>query len=218
MKIKDPIQFIYRMESILDIYKRPFDPRFPVVCTDETTKQLIKEICKPLPISPGHGERIDYEYERNGVGHLLMFFEPLGGYRRVFVETNHSKKEWVCSLRDLMTTKYKDAEKVTLVMDNLAVHSPAALYEFLPAEEARQLLRRLEFQYTPKHASWLNMAEIELAALSGQCLDRRIPDLESLRDEVGTWEANRNKTAIRADWRFTTEDARIKLKKLYPTF
>lgn len=206
------------METVLDVYKRPYDPRFPVVCTDETTKQLIKEICRPLPLSPGHGERVDYEYERNGVGHLLMFFEPLGGCRRVFVKTSHTKREWVSSLRELMNTKYKDAEKVTLVMDNLAVHSAGALYEFLHAEEARGLLRRLEFQYTPKHASWLNMAEIELAALSSQCLDRRIPDIESLRQEVSAWEINRNKTAVTANWRFTTEDARIKLKKLYPTF
>ena len=218
MKIKDPIQFIYRMETVLDIYKRPYDSRFPVVCTDETTKQLIKEICKPMPMSPGHSERIDYEYERNGVGHLLMFFEPLGGYRRVFVDTSHTKKVWVSSIRDLMSTKYKEAEKVTLVMDNLAVHSAAAFYEFLPAEEARQLLRRLDFQYTPKHASWLNMAEIELAALSSQCLDRRIPDFASLHEQTAAWEKNRNKTAVKADWRFTAEDARIKLKKLYPTF
>lgn len=206
------------METLLDVYKRPFDSRFPVVCMDETTKQLINNICKPLPMCPGHGERVDYEYERNGVGHLIMFFEPLGGYRRVYVKTSHTKKEWVHCLKELMESKYKDAEKVTLVMDNLAVHSAAAFYEFLPAEEARQLLRRFEFQYTPKHASWLNMAEIELAALSKQCLDRRISDLDALKKEIKSWESDRNKTAVSANWHFTAEDARVKLKKLYPTF
>lgn len=206
------------METILDIYKRPFDPKNPVVCMDETTKQLIKELCRPLPLSPGYGERVDYEYERNSVGHLFMFFEPLGGYRRVFVKTNHTKQEWVATLKELMTTKYKDADKVTLVMDNLSTHSPQALYEFLPAEQARGLLRRLDFQYTPKHASWLNIAEIELSVVSKECLDRRIPDLVTLEHEIDAWQSQRNKKASKVNWQFTTEDARIKLRKLYPTF
>jgi hypothetical protein len=206
------------MEVVLDIYKRPFDPRFPVVCMDESTKQLIKEVCEPLPLSPEHGERIDYEYERNGVGHLFMFFEPLGGFRKVCIEESHTKREWVKTVKELMNTKYKDAEKVTLVMDNLATHSPAAFYEFLPCEEARQLLRRLDFQYTPKHASWLNMAEIEFSVLSKECLDRRIADLPTLKDEIGHWSNRRNKKTNGANWQFTTEDARVKLRKLYPTF
>ena len=205
------------MESVLDIYKRPFDPRFPVLCMDESTKQLIKELCKPLGLSPGYGERIDYEYERNGVGHLFMFFEPLAGFRKVFVNESHTKREWVRNLSGLMTTRYREAERLTLVLDNLATHSPAALYEFLPAEEARQLLRRLDFQYTPKHGSWLNMAEIEFSALGKECLDRRIADSQSLKTEIASWENQRNKKQSRVDWRFSTEDARIKLRKLYPT-
>lgn len=200
----------------MDIYKRPYDPNYPVLCMDETTKQLIKELCAPLPISPGHGERVDYEYERNGVGHLFMFFEPLAGFRRVFIDESHTKREWVKNLQQLMNTRYKNSERVTLVMDNLATHNPAALYEFLPAEEARQLLKRLDFQYTPKHGSWLNMAEIEFSVLGKECLDRRIADLQSLKNEVGDWENQRNKKTARVNWRFMTEDARIKLRKLYP--
>jgi hypothetical protein len=205
------------MESILDIYKRPYDPNFPVLCMDETTKQLIKEVCRPLPLSPGHGERIDYEYERNGVGHLFMFFEPLAGFRRVFVDEAHTKREWVKNLQEIMKIKYKDAKKVTLVMDNLATHSPAALYEFLPAEEARQLLKRLDFQYTPKHGSWLNMAEIEFSILSKECLDRRIADSSILKSEISIWGNERNKKNSCVNWQFATENARIKLRKLYPT-
>lgn len=201
----------------MDIYKRPYDSNFPVLCMDESTKQLTKEFCRPLPLSPIHGERIDYEYERNGVGHLFMFFEPLAGFRKVFIDGAHTRKEWVKNLHELMITRYRSAEKVTLVMDNLATHSPAALYEFLPAEDARMLLRRLDFQFTPKHGSWLNMAEIEFSALSKECLDRRIADHIKLKEEIEAWEKYRNKKVARVNWQFSTEDARIKLRKLYPT-
>lgn len=180
------------MEDVLDIYKRKYDPKRPIVCMDESTKQHIKETETPLPLCPGHGHRYDYEYERNGVSHLFMYYEPLVGHRQVFVEGSHTKKEWVFTMKSLMEGRYKEAEKVIWVMDNLSTHKPSAFYEFLPAKEARALLRRMEFHFTPKHGSWLNMAEIEFSVLQKECLDRRVPDQGILKNEIAVWEAQRN--------------------------
>lgn len=205
------------MEDVLEVYQRPYDPRYPQVCMDETSKQHVKEVCEPLPAKPGHVHRYDTEYERNGVSNLFLFFEPLKGRRHLSVTDQRTAVDWAHQIRDLVDVHYPDAERITLVMDNLNTHTPASLYKAFAPEEARRLLERLDIHYTPKHGSWLNMAEIEFSILSKQCLDRRIPDQPTLRREVKAWEAERNGRASSMDWRFTTEDARIKLKRLYPT-
>jgi hypothetical protein len=205
------------MEEILEIYKRPYQANKPLICMDETSKQLVKETCLPISAKPGQFARYDYEYERNGVGNLFMFYEPFGGKRFVSITNRRTKQDWATQIKDLLDVHYPTAEKVMLIMDNLNTHKGASLYEKFPPAEARRLLDRLEIHYTPKHASWLNIAEIELRVLSGQCLNRRIPNKQILQKEVRAWQKQRNFQQAKVDWHFTTEDARIKLKRLYPT-
>jgi len=205
------------MEDILTLYKRPYDPDFPLICMDETSKQLTKETRRGLGAKPGSPERYDYEYERNGVRNLFMFYEPFGGWRHVSVTARRTKIDWAHQIKVLLCDHYPNARKVILVMDNLNTHTGASLYEAFPPDEARSLYERLEIHYTPKHGSWLNIAEIELRVLTGQCLDRRIPDADTLMQEVSQWELQRNAVGAKVDWHFTTTDARIKLKRLYPS-
>ena len=205
------------MEDVLAVYARPYDPRFPQVCMDETSKQLVGETRTPLPAAPGQPARVDYEYERHGVRNLFLFVEPLRGWRHVSVTERRTKRDWALAIRDLVDRHYPDAERIVLVLDNLNTHVGAALYETFPPAEARRLLDRLELHYTPPHGSWLNMAEIELSILARQCLDRRIPDADVLAAEVAAWVTERNGQQRRIEWRFTTADARIKLKRLYPS-
>jgi hypothetical protein len=206
------------MEDILEVYTRPFDPRRPLVCMDESSKQLLAETRTPLAPQPGQLQRYDYEYSRNGVATLFVAFEPLAGWRHVEVTPQRTRQDWARFVRDLLDRRYAQAERVILVMDNLNTHSGASLYETFPAEEAWRLLQRLEIHYTPKHGSWLNMAEGELSVLQRQCLDRRMGTVEFLKQEVAAWQAERNQKSIGANWRFTTQEARIKLRKLYPSF
>jgi len=206
------------MEDVLTLYHEPYDPLYPMVCFDETSKQLIQETRLPLPAEPGQVQRYDYEYERNGVRNLFLFLEPLAGWRHVQVTQRRTKKDWACCMKQLVDEFYPDALRIRVVLDNLNTHNPAALYEVFEPAEARRLLDKLEFHYTPKHGSWLNMAEIKLSVLTRQCLDRRIPDATTLCQEVDAWETERNIKATKVNWRFTTQDARIKLKRLYPSF
>jgi hypothetical protein len=205
------------MEDVLEVYQRPYDVNNPLVCMDESSKQQIQEVRTPIPAAPGRVERYDSEYERNGVSNLFVFFEPLQGWRHLEVTDQRTAVDWAEQIRDLVDVHYPEAERITLVMDNLNTHTPASLYKAFRPEEARRILERLEIHYTPKHGSWLNMAEIEFSVLSKQCLDRRIPDQDTLKREVHAWQEQRNAGASTMNWRFTTEDARIKLKRLYPT-
>jgi len=209
--------FVAQMEDVLDVYVRPLDPKHPQVCFDESSKQQVKEVRTPLPVAPGQPARYDTEYERNGVSNLFMFFAPLLNWRHVKVTDRRTAVDWAQCMRDLVDVHFPEAERITVVQDNLNTHTPAALYAAFPPEEAKRIWDKLEFHHTPKHGSWLNMAEIELSVLSRQCLDRRIPDQETLTTEVAAWEADRNAMQATVDWRFTTEDARIKLKRLYPS-
>jgi len=204
------------MEDVLEVYHRPRDPDRPVVCLDETSKQLIAETRKPIAARPGQPERYDYEYERNGTANLFMLFAPLEGWRHVEVTDRHTAVDYPQVLKDLSDTHYPGVSKIVLVQDNLNTHKPASLYEAFPAAEARRLVERFEWHYTPKHGSWLDMAESELSVLTTQCLDRRIADKQTLIDEVAAWEDSRNSKHAKADWQFTAADARIKLKRLYP--
>lgn len=204
------------MEMVLDVYKRPFDPRYPVVCMDESPKQLTAETKIPIPASPGRTARYDYEYKRNGICNIFLACEPLAGKRMVKVTERKTKKDWACFLEEI-ALQYKSTERITLVMDNLNTHMPGSLYETFPPEKAKALWGRFEFVYTPKHGSWLNMAEIELNVLTGQCLGRRIDDIEVVNKEVQAWLEFRNNKNAKVNWQFTTEDARIKLIRLYPT-
>lgn len=204
------------MEDVLEVYQRPRDPDRPVVCLDEATKQLIRETRLPIPPRPGQLARHDYEYERNGTANLFMLFAPLEGWRHVEVTDRHTAADYAQVLRDLADRHFPAAAKIVLVQDNLNTHKPASLYEAFPAAEARRLVERFEWHYTPKHGSWLDMAEAELSVLSNQCLDRRIPDKPTLINEVAAWQTARNQNHTKADWQFTTADARIKLKRLYP--
>jgi len=208
--------FVAHMEDILDVYQKPYDPKRPVVCMDEQPEQLIKETRQPLPPEPGQPERVDYEYERNGTANIFMINEPLGGRRRVNIHERRTSKDWAEEIKLLLKVDYPEAKKIVLVCDNLNTHTLGSLYETLPAEEAHQLAQRLEIHYTPKHGSWLNIAEIELSALTRQCLDRRIPDIPTLYREVKAWEKRRNNQQKGVNWQFTTKDARIKLMRLYP--
>ncbi len=205
------------MEDVLAVYTRPHDPDRPLVCLDETSKQLTAETRLPIPMKPGRPARCDYEYERNGTANLFMLFAPLEGWRRVKVTDRHTAVDYAHVLKDLADIHFSDARTIVLVQDNLNIHSKASLYEAFPAAEARRLVERFEWHYTPKHGSWLNLAESELGVLSSQCLDRRIPDKQVLTDEVSAWEHDRNKNHTTADWHFTTATARIKLKHLYPS-
>lgn len=209
--------FVAGMEDVLEVYQRPQDPTYPVVCVDETSKQLIAETRVPIPAKPGRPARHDYEYERNGTANLFMMFAPLEGWRRVKVTDRHTALDYAQVLKELSDTHFPKAKKIILVQDNLNTHKPASLYEAFPASEARRLVERFEWHYTPKHGSWLDMAESELSVLSRQCLDRRIANKQTLIEEVAAWQDSRNKHHAKADWQFTTADARVKLKRLYPT-
>jgi DDE superfamily endonuclease len=204
------------MEDVLEVYTRPYDERFPQVCLDEKSKQLVGEVREPRAVSPGRPARYDYEYERNGTANLFIVSEPLAGWRHISVTERRTKLDWAHCVKELVDVHYPKAEKIVLVLDNLNTHTPAALYEAFAPAEARRIACKLEIHYTPKHGSWLNMAEIELSVLARQCLDQRIPDQETLAEEVSAWEAERNAAESSIDWRFTSADARIKLKHLYP--
>jgi hypothetical protein len=204
------------MEDVLEVYHRPHDPDRPVVCLDETSKQLIVETRVPIAAKPGQPKRYDYEYERNGTANLFMMFAPLEGWRHVKVTNRHTALDYAQVLKDLSDTHFRNVAKIVLVQDNLSTHTPASLYQAFAAAEARRLVERFEWHYTPKHGSWLDMAEIELSVLSSQCLDRRLPDKQTLTEEVVAWEDDRNKHHAKADWQFTAHDARVRLKRLYP--
>lgn len=207
------------MEDVLEVYTRPYDPRYPQVCMDEISKQLLRDTRQSLSMEPGKPERQDYEYERGGVVNLFLFCEPLRGRRWVDITERRTKTDWAHQIKELVDERYPEAERIVLVMDNLNTHTPASLYEAFEPCEARRLAEKLEIHYTPKHGSWLNMAEIELSVLSRQCLNRRVPNFESLRSEVEAWQQRRAATGgKKIEWRFRTEDARLKLKRLYPSF
>lgn len=204
------------MEDVLEVYKLPYDPMYPVVCMDESSKQLVGEVQAPIPPAPGHGQILDHEYVRRGVVSIFLEVEPLTGRRQVDITLQRTRMEWADFVKAMLEQRYPNAVKVRLVMDNLNTHSIASLYQRFEPEEANRLAQRLELHYTPKHGSWLNIAEIEFSALSSQCLNRRIADIETMRSEVTAWQADRNNRGAPINWRFTSEDARIKLVRLYP--
>ncbi len=205
------------MEDVLDLYAEPYDPARPLVGFDETSKQLVAETRVPLPMEPGKPERIDYEYERNGTANLFLLCQPLGGWRHVEVTDHRTKHDFALQMRALVDRHFPDATGIRVVLDNLNTHTPAALYEAFEPAEARRILKKLEFHYTPLHGSWLNMAELEFSMLSRQCLGRRIPDRATLETEVAAWETARNEQHATIHWQFTVEDARTKLHRLYPS-
>lgn len=211
-------EFVCAMEDVLDLYHEPYDPLRPVVCFDEGTKQLISKTRTSLPMQPGQPQRYDYEYERHGTCNLFVFSEPLVAWRQAKVTDKRTMIDYAHCMKYLVDERHPEAEIIRLVQDNLNTHKPAALYKAFRPEEARRILQRLEFHYTPKHGSWLNIAEIELSVLNRQCLDRRIGDKETLINEVAVWISERNQNATSVNWQFTTKDARVKLKKLYPSF
>jgi len=210
-------EFVWKMEDVLEVYKRPYDAKRPMVCLDETSKQLIGEVCSPVPAAVGQVAHYDYEYIRNGVANLFMASEPLAGRRDVEVTNRRTKKDYAQYLRKISEEMYPHAEIIVLVQDNLNTHSPASLYEAFEPVEAKRLAERFEWHYTPKHGSWLDMAEIELGILGRQCLSRRIDNIETLRQETKAWEKSRNEAGAKVNWQFTTADARIKLRRLYPS-
>jgi hypothetical protein len=205
------------MELVLDVYKTPYSKSFPVICMDESPKQLIKETRIPMERKPGCDAREDYEYERCGVANIFMANEPLAGKRYVRVTERKTKIDWAVFIKEIAEEYYPSAEKIRLVMDNLGTHKPAALYEAFPPQEAKRIWDRFEFIYTPKHGSWLNMAEIELHVLMAQCLKRRIDNMETMKQEVNAWQQDRNNKKATINWQFTTDKARVKLRRLYPT-
>jgi hypothetical protein len=213
---KHNAEFVYHMENVLEVYRHPYDPRFPLICMDELTKQLTTEIRTALPPVPGRPECFDYEYERNGTANIFVFTEPLTGWRHTVVTDHRTKTDWAEAIRKLVDVHRSKAERITLVMDNLNTHSLGSLYEAFPPHEARRIINRLQVVHTPKHGSWLNMAEIELNVLSRQCLARRIPDKQTLTKETNAWQKERNCQNAKIDWQFTTDNARTKLKHLYP--
>ena len=204
------------MEDVLELYHAPYDPLMPLVCMDESSKQLVGEVHPPIPHAAGQARIEDHEYVRNGVAEIFIEVEPLGGRRHIEITQRRTRLDWAAFIKGMLDERYPDATKVILVMDNLNTHSMASLYEAFAPEEARRLAQRLEIHYTPKHGSWLNVAEIELSVLQSQCLNRRIPDIGSLRRETKAWEEERNNRGSKTQWRFTTAQARIKLKRLYP--
>jgi len=206
------------MEKVLDVYKRPYDPMRPVVCMDESPKQLIGETRVPIPMSKGHDRKCDYEYERLGVCNIFLANEPLAGFRTVKITDRKCKVDWAEFIKEIADEHYPEAELITLVMDNLGTHTPGAFYERFEPAEAKRILDRFEFVFTPKHGSWLDMAEIELNVLNNQCLGRRIDSIDIVRDEVETWEKSRNGLEKKINWQFTTDKARIKLRRLYPSY
>ena len=205
------------MEDVLTVYQRPLDAENPVVCLDESSKQLVKETRLPIPMQEGQAERYDYEYERNGVANLFMLFAPFQGWRHIKVTDRRTKQDWAQVMKDLVDIHFPDAKRITIVEDNLNTHKPESLYETFKPHEARRILDKLELIYTPKHGSWLNMAEIEFSCLSKQCLNRRIPDKDFLEAQTKAWTDKRNDLGACTNWRFTTVDARIKLARLYPS-
>ena len=205
------------MEDVLDLYTHAYDPQYPVVCFDESNKQLIAEKIEPIPMEPGEPERYDYQYERNGVCNLFMFSEPLAAWRHVAVTDRRTAVDYAIQMKYLVDERYPEAIKIRIVHDQLNTHVPASLYKAFAPVEAKRILDKLDFHYTPKHGSWLNMAEIEFSVLARQCLERRIPDKATLQQEVAAWESQRNVRSCTVDWQFTTADARIKLKRLYPS-
>jgi hypothetical protein len=213
---KPSAEFVYHMEDVLEVYHRPYDPKRPVVCVDETFKQLIGETREPLSMRPGSVERVDHVYTRNGVASLFLACEPLAGWRTIAITEHRCRVDWAVFIRSLLEGRYRGAERVVLIMDQLNTHSPASLYEAFPPEEAKRLAERIEIHHTPKHGSWLNMAEIELSALGRQCLSRRIARADTLKRQITAWETERNTRSARVQWQFTTEEARIKLRSLYP--
>ncbi|HEX6508326.1 MAG TPA: IS630 family transposase [Chloroflexota bacterium] len=213
---KQSAAFVWHMEDVLDVYTRAYDPRYPQICFDERPVQLLADVREALPSRPGIPRREDYEYERRGIANLFLWYEPLQAKRHVLPTERRTMADWAHCIKDLVDVHYPDAKRIVLVMDNLNTHSPASLYAAFPPAEAKRIADKLEIHPTPKHGSWLNMAEVEIAVLSTQCLDRRIPDLNTVKSEVAAWEEERNRTATTIDWRFTTDDARIKLKRLYP--
>jgi transposase len=208
-------EFVYRMEDVLDLYAEPFDPKRPWVCFDERPCQLVDDVLEPLPMKPGKAQRIDHEYERKGSCNLFVLVQPQVGERHVEVTERRTARDFAYQMKALVDEHYPEAEVIRVVLDNLNIHGGGALYETFPAEEARRIVRKLEFHYTPKHGSWLNMAEIELSVLGRQCLGRRIPDTGTLKREVAAWEAERNAQRATITWRFTTTEARTKLSHLY---
>lgn len=215
---KQNCEFVAAMEDVLEVYTRPYDDKFPQVCFDEASKQLIKDTRAGIAMEAGKARRIDYEYEREGTANIFMAFEPLAGVRNVVVTERRTKVDFALVIKRLLDEWYPKAQKVVLVLDNLNTHKPSSLYEAFPPEEARRLIERLEIHYTPKHGSWLNMAETELSSLARQCLNRRIADIEILKKETAAWQTQRNQSRSNVNWRFNTADARIKLSRLYPTF
>lgn len=209
-------EFVCAMENVLQTYTQPYDPKRPVICFDEKSKQLVGEVCKPIPARPGEIERCDYEYVRNGTVNLFMVVEPLGGRRYVKVTPRRTKIDFALQVRELADVRYPEAEQITVVMDNLNTHRMSSLYEAFSPDEARRLIDKIEVVHTPKHGSWLNMAECELSVLEKQALAGRVPDEARLREQVDAWETDRNHRFKTVDWRFTTSDARIRLKRLYP--
>lgn len=209
-------EYVARMEDVLAVYERPYDPKAPVLCMDEQPVQLIQETREPIPAAPGRPARVDYEYTRNGTADIFMFTEPRAGWRDVSVTEHRTKIDWAHKVRDVLEGRYAGVPKVTLVMDNLNTHSIGSLYEAFPPAEARRLAEKLDIHYTPKHGSWLNIAENELSALTKQCLSRRIGTLEELREQVAAWERARNGATIRVSWRFTIDRARERLRRVYP--
>jgi len=210
-------EFVCAMEDTLEVYHRRFDPRRPQICFDEGTKQQTKETRLPLPTQPGSIAKYDYEYERNGTSNLFVFFAPLENWRHIKVTDQRTMVDFAYCMRDLVDIHFPEAEQIVLVMDNLNTHKFASLYEAFEPEEARRIIEKLEIHYTPKHGSWLNLAESELGILFTQCLDRRIPDQQTLIDEIAAWQLDRNEHHDKANWQFTTNDARVKLKHLYPS-
>ena len=210
-------EFVYHMENVLSLYQQQYDPDRPVVCFDEHPTQLIKEVHEPQPAEPGRVERQDYQYKPAGTKNLFLASEPLEGWREVSVTDRRTTEDWIGFMQQLVDEHYPDVERIDVVLDNLSTHNPVRFYDYLPPAEARRLLDKLEFHFTPVHGSWLNMAEIEFNRLKGQCLDRRIADEETLRTEIQAWTESRNADESDVNWRFTTEDARIKLQQLYPT-
>jgi len=214
---KQSSEFVAAMEKVLDVYKRPYNPKRPVICMDESPKQLIGETRIPMDMIPGYERKQDYEYERLGVCNIFLANEPLSGFRTIRITPHKCKANWAEFMRDVIDDNYEEAELVTVVIDNLGIHTPGAFYERFEPEEARRILDRIDFVYTPKHGSWLNMAEIELNVLNNQCLDKRIETIEEVGCEVKAWEQARNGLNKKINWQFTNESARIKLKRLYPT-
>ena len=206
------------MEKVLDVYKRPYDPMRPVVCMDESPKQLIGETRVPIPMSKGYDRKCDYEYERLGMCNIFLANEPLAGFRKVKITDRKCKTDWAEFIKEIADEHYPETEVITLVMDNFGTHTPGAFYERFEPAEAKRILDRFEFVYTPKHGSWLDMAEIELNVLNNQCLGRRIDSIDKVRDEVEAWEKSRNGLEKKINWQFTTDKARIKLKRLYPSY